>query len=151
MFFSDDMRQFVALLQQHGVQFAVCGGFAVAHHGFLRATMDFDLLVLPNPDNASRIMSALEDFGFGAAGVPESAFLSPGTAITLGAQPNQIDLLTSMGPRPTEEIIAGAIEGKIGGLTVPIVSLDDLLHAKKASDRAKDRIDAEELERIHSS
>lgn len=148
MLFSDDMRQFIAILQQHGVKFAVCGGFAVAHHGFLRATMDFDLLVLPDVDNARRIMSALEDFGFGGAGVPESAFLSPGTAITLGAQPNQIDLLTSMGPRPTEEIIARAIDGKIGELTVPIVSLDDLLHAKKASGRAKDRIDAEELERI---
>jgi len=30
MFFSDDMRELVLLFQKHNVDFAVCGGFAVA-------------------------------------------------------------------------------------------------------------------------
>ena len=88
MFFSDDMKELLVLFSKHDVRFAVCGGFAVAHYGYVRATMDFDLLVLPDEENAKRIMAALRDFGFGGAGISEAVFRSPGTAVTLGAQPN---------------------------------------------------------------
>lgn len=145
MFFSDDMRELVELFHKHEVQFAVCGGFAVAHYGYVRATMDFDLLVLPEEENAKRIMAALRDFGFGDAGISEAAFCSTGTAITLGAQPNQIDLLTSMSSKAPKEIIDNAITVQLRGFTVKVVSYDDLLDAKTESGRPKDRIDVEEL------
>ncbi len=123
----------------------MCGGFAVAHYGFIRATMDFDLLVLPDIRNAQNIMAALREFGFGDAGISEEAFWEPGIAVTLGAQPNQIDLLTSMSSKATSKIIAGAQSVKIKGLKMNVVSFEDLLFAKKESKRAKDRIDVEEL------
>lgn len=148
MFFSDDMKELVVLFQKHAVEFAVCGGFAVAHYGFVRATMDFDLLVLPSEKNALNIISALEDFGFGNTGLTIETFSRPGTAITLGSQPNQIDLLTSMSSRPTEEIIKNAETITIKDLQMKVVSYQDLLEAKKSSDRAKDRIDVEELLKI---
>ena len=87
MFFSDDMRELVSLFKKHDVDFAVCGGFAVAHYGFVRATMDFDLLVQPGRENARRIMAALVDFGFGNTGISEDAFQKPGVAITLDPVP----------------------------------------------------------------
>jgi len=61
MFFSDDMKDLVTLFQKYSVEFAVCGGFAVAHYGFVRATMDFDLLVLPSEANAKKIVAASYD------------------------------------------------------------------------------------------
>ena len=149
MYFSDDMRALVKLFVKHNVLFAVCGGFAVAHYGYVRATMDFDLLVLPDERNARRIMAALEDFGFGDIGIPEAVFCNKGTAITLGAQPNQIDLLTSMGSKDPREIIDNAVIVQLQGMTVKVVSYEDLLAAKKASDRPKDRIDVEELIRLN--
>lgn len=148
MFFSDDMKDLVGLFEKHGVSYAVCGGFAVAHHGFIRATMDFDLLVLPDRPNAEAIMAALGEFGFGGAGIEETAFQKRGTAVTLGVQPNQIDLLTSMGSQPTAEILANAGVVQIHGISMKVVSYEDLLSAKRESSRAKDRIDAEELARI---
>jgi len=39
---SPDMRELLQLLLQHNVQFALCGGFAVSYHGFIRTTMDLD-------------------------------------------------------------------------------------------------------------
>jgi len=113
--------------------------------------MDFDLLIVPDAANARALMNVLRDFGFGGAGITESAFVSTGTAITLGAQPNQIDLLTSMGSRSPSDIVADAETGEIGGLTVRIVSFEDLLRAKRESARLKDRLDAEELERIRAT
>ena len=148
MFFSDDMRELVSLFKKHDVDFAVCGGFAVAHYGFVRATMDFDLLVQPGRENARRIMAALEDFGFGNTGISEDAFQKPGTAITLGAQPNQIDLLTSMSTQPTQEILSHAETVRIKDIMMKVVSYQDLLFAKQEAGRAKDRIDYEELKRL---
>ncbi len=148
MFFSDDMRELVVLFRKHGVEFAVCGGFAVAHYGFVRMTMDFDLLVLPSIGNAERIMAALDEFGFGDAGFSAETFTNPGVAITLGEQPNQIDLLTSMCSQPTAEILGEAKLVEIEGLEIKVVSYADLLAAKREAGRGKDLIDVEELERI---
>ena len=33
------------LLNEHQIEFAVCGGWAMAIHGFPRATIDIDLLI----------------------------------------------------------------------------------------------------------
>mgnify|MGYP001612014518 CR=1 FL=1 len=145
---SPDMRDFLALLVRHEVRFAVCGGFAVSFHGFIRATMDLDVLVYPSAGNARRLMHALDAFGFGRAGIEERAFLAPGTAVTLGAQPNQIDILTSMSSADADSIFADIIEADLWGLHIPVVSRRALLNAKRESARPKDRIDYEELLRI---
>jgi predicted nucleotidyltransferase len=150
VYFSDDMRELVQLFQKHDVEFAVCGGFAVAHYGFVRMTMDFDLLVSPSVENACRIMTALTEFGFGDAGFSERDFLNPGVAVTLGEQPNQIDLLTSMSSYPAADIIDRANQAELEGLRLKVVAYDDLLAAKREAGRAKDRIDAEELERLRA-
>jgi len=149
MFFSDDMRELVSLFQKHGVDFAVCGGFAVAHYGFIRMTMDFDLLVLPSAGNAAKIVDALGEFGFGGAGFSAETFMEPGAAITLGEQPNQIDLLTSMSSQPPAEILEKANIVEIEGLRMKVVSYSGLLAAKKEAGRGKDLLDVEELEKIN--
>ena len=59
---SPDMRDLLQLLLQYDVQFALCGGFAVSYHGFIRTTMDLDLLIRPSPENARRMMQALAAF-----------------------------------------------------------------------------------------
>ncbi len=40
-----EFRAVVQTLSTHRIGFAVCGGFAVATHGYARATKDIDLLV----------------------------------------------------------------------------------------------------------
>jgi len=110
--------------------------------------MDFDLLVQPGMENARRIIAALEDFGFGNTGISEDAFQKPGAAITLGAQPNQIDLLTSMSTQPTQDILSHAETVRIKNIMMKVVSYQDLLFAKQETGRAKDRIDYEELKKL---
>jgi hypothetical protein len=86
---SKGMREFICLMQQHDVEFLICGGHAVAFHGYPRLTLDLDILVRPSKANARRLMAALAEFGFGAAGIPEDSFSRRGTAVTLGVQPNR--------------------------------------------------------------
>lgn len=146
MFLSDDMKELLRIFNRRNVSYAICGGFAVAKHGFVRMTLDLDLLIDPTPENAVAVMDALTDFGFGSAGIGLQHLTDSSTAITLGMQPNQIDLLTKMSSTPTSEILQRAESTDIDGIPVPVVSKADLIVAKKEANRPKDRIDLEELE-----
>ena len=131
----------------HDVEFAICGGHAVAFHGYPRLTMDVDILILPTLENARRMVASLDEFGFGQAGIPLQSFTHEGTAITLGEQPSQVDLLTSMGATPTVDVLARAEWGQLGGLRVRFVSRKDLIQAKREAARPKDLADLDELEK----
>ncbi|MFO8088432.1 MAG: hypothetical protein R6U13_01225 [Desulfatiglandaceae bacterium] len=144
------MRDLVSLFRKHDVEYAVCGGYAVAYYGFVRMTLDFDLLVLPTHRNAARIMRALDEFGFGDAGLAEETFTREAVAVTLGEQPNQIDILTSIGSQPARDVLSNARLVEIEGMQMPIVDYKDLVKAKKESGRAKDLADVEELECLRS-
>lgn len=54
-----DLARIARSLNEHAVKYAVIGGFAMIHHGFVRATMDIDLLVAPDSDNVDRLRRAL--------------------------------------------------------------------------------------------
>jgi len=43
----------------HAVDFVVIGGFAVGHHGYVRATKDIDIVPGPDPANIDRLWQAL--------------------------------------------------------------------------------------------
>jgi hypothetical protein len=142
------MRDFIRLLLLHRVEFIICGGHAVAFHGYPRLTMDLDLLVKPTPANARKLMTVLDEFGFGDAGIPPESFTRPGSAITLGAQPNQIDLLTSIGLSDDVAVFTRAIAGDIDNLSVRYVAKHDLIKAKQEAGRPKDLADIVELNQI---
>jgi len=54
-----DLVRIARSLNAEGVSYAVIGGFAMIHYGYVRATMDIDLLVRPEPENIERIRRAL--------------------------------------------------------------------------------------------
>lgn len=149
--FSPDMRELLELFDSHQVRYALVGGFAVNYYGYVRATQDVDLLVLPTSDNAARIMKALAEFGFADAGIPEGCFTRPGTAIHLGAEPNRIDLLTSLKGVGADEIVAEAHRARIGDIEVNVIRFDHLIAVKRSSDRPRDQADADELLRMQRS
>ncbi|MEK6371333.1 MAG: hypothetical protein AABO58_01430 [Acidobacteriota bacterium] len=52
----------IAALTREGVEYAVCGGVAMAVHGFTRATEDLDLIV--RPEDVCRFADAVAEVGF---------------------------------------------------------------------------------------
>ena len=54
-----DLVRIARSLNAEGASYVVIGGFAMIHHGYVRTTMDIDLLVAPEPDNIERIRRAL--------------------------------------------------------------------------------------------
>ena len=49
-----DLREFIASLNSHKVEFLVVGGHAVAFHGHPRFTGDIDVFIRTTPANARR-------------------------------------------------------------------------------------------------
>ncbi len=43
----DELSQIISALEDGGIEYAVCGGLALAIHGFARATLDIDVLIRP--------------------------------------------------------------------------------------------------------
>jgi len=94
-------------------------------------------------------MRCLEAFGFGDAGIPREAFEREGTAIHLGVEPNRINLLTALKGVANRDVFARADRVVVDDVELSIISLDDLLTAKRSSDRLRDQADAEELDRLN--
>jgi hypothetical protein len=74
----------------------VVGGYAVAAHGHPRFTKDLDLWIRVDPENARRLLDALDDFGFGSLGPSVADFAQPDVVVQLGQPPKRIDLLTGI-------------------------------------------------------
>ena len=147
MIFTQDMKELVEFLEKHKVEYIMVGGFAVNYYGYIRMTQDIDILIFPSAENARKMMDALDEFGFGKAGIKTEYFEFEGTAIHLGVEPNRIDLLTHLKGVSNEEIFQRKVRIEYKSIWMNIISLQDLLTCKKLSDRPKDRADADELEK----
>jgi hypothetical protein len=110
-------------------------------------TVDIDFFVRPVPENARRLLNALEAFGFAATGLDETSFTTPDKIIQLGRPPNRIDLLTGISGLSFDEAWASRVTGELDGITVPFLGRDSLLKNKRASGRPKDLADVAEIER----
>jgi hypothetical protein len=53
----------------------ILGGYAIAFHGHPRYTKDLDVWLELSDENASNVLKALEDFGFGELEVSKEDFL----------------------------------------------------------------------------
>jgi hypothetical protein len=140
-----DLKEFIALLNSHGVEYILVGGHAVAYHGHPRFTGDIDFLIRATEVNAERVLAVLEDFGFGSVGIDESDLLKSGQVIQLGQPPNRIDLLTSISAVDFDSAWQSRIQTAIDDQPVNILGWEALLRNKRASARQKDLADVEKL------
>jgi hypothetical protein len=140
-----DLREFIALLNSHKVEFVVVGGHAVAFHGHPRYTGDIDFFVRTTPVNVERVLRVLDDFGFGNLGITTQDLLQPGQVVQLGRPPNRIDILTSISGVDFEEAWQSRVPTVLDDQPVGFLGFAELLRNKQASGRKKDLGDAEKL------
>lgn len=147
---NEDFLDLLRALLDARVEFLVVGAHALAAHGLPRATGDLDVLVEPTPQNAGRVIQALQAFGapLAAHGVTRADFEMPGNVYQLGLPPRRIDILTSISGVTYEEARASRIFVDIAGTRVAVLGSDALLKNKRATGRAKDAVDADALEAL---
>ena len=129
----------------HQVEYLLIGGYAVAYHGYPRATNDMDVWVAIHPDNAKRLVSVLQLFGFSVPELSDDLFLQKDKIIRMGVPPMRIEILTSISGVAFEECYTNRIVDKIDGIPVNLIALEQLRQNKRASGRYKDLNDLEHL------
>ncbi len=132
-------------LEAGKVDYALCGGVAVAIYGVARATQDIDLLVRPEDLERLRHVAlacgfALESFPMDfASGITIQRFtkLIDGQPLMLGA------LLVST---PLEHAWASRQVAELEGGRVRVVSCESLIALKLAAGRPQDLVDVQRLQ-----
>ena len=146
-----DLREFIALMNSHNVEYVIVGGHAVAYHGYPRFTGDLDFFVRPSAENATRVIAVLQSFGFNDVTGLEVSLVEAAKVVQLGRPPNRIDILTGISGVTFDEAIATSIETELDSLPVRLIGRSLLLKNKTASGRPKDLADVDQLRKREKS
>ena len=145
-----DFQDLLIELADAGADFVVVGGYAVAFHGHPRATKDIDILVRPEPANATRVYAALAAFGapLQAFDVAEADFSKYDGILQIGLPPLRIDVINRASGISFDEAVEEGDAINLLGRTVPVIGREALLKNKRASGRLQDLADVQALEKI---
>ena len=143
---NDDYKEMLQCLSEEDVKFLLVGAYALAVHGFPRATKDIDFFVWATPQNAANLIRALAKFGAPMDGISEADFSSEGVIFQIGNSPRRIDIITTIDGIKFDQAYANRKTFEVEGLQVPVISLEDLIANKRASGRKQDLADVEKLE-----
>lgn len=144
-----DLLAIIAALDAAGVPYAICGAFAVAIHGFVRATTDLDLLVLAR--DVERAKAAVQPLGFSLPAAPMTFGSGTPTERRVhrvskidGEDLVTLDLLEVKSARDEVWSDRDVLEWQQQRVTV--VSRAGLIRMKRLAGRDKDMIDIRNLE-----
>ena len=140
-----DFRDLLHLFNEQGVKYLVVGGYALAFHGAPRFTGDIDLWVRMSSSNASKILLALGEFGFGNLGINKDDLTKDDQVLQLGYPPVRIDIMTSIDGVDFDEAYTNREITKYGDININIISKNDLIKNKRATGRHRDLADVEAL------
>lgn len=141
--FDEMLSIFIAL----GVEFLIVDAYALAAHGWPRATGDIDLWIRPSEDNANRAWQALEEFGAPLGDLTAKDLSTSGVVLQIGVAPARIDILTQISGVTFDEAWSKKADLEVEGRVLPFISLEDLIRNKRATGRTKDLADLEDLQR----
>lgn len=140
--FADILSAFIA----GKVEFLVVGGYAMAFHGYVRATGDIDLWIRCSDENAERVWRALQTFGAPLFDLNIADLKTPGMVFQIGLVPSRIDVITQIDGVEFDDAWKEHKTVEIEGLEIPVIGKTQLLTNKQSTGRSKDRNDALWLE-----
>jgi hypothetical protein len=153
----------ITALSESGAKYCVVGGLAVSLHGIPRMTYDVDIVAVPEAQNLTRVHRALTSLGLTARLPVELASLADDTlrrewleernliAVTYGDPSDplrEVDVLISPPVDSVSELVSRARFVAVGNLTVPLVSIPDLIAMKRRAGRSQDLADVAHLEQL---
>ena len=140
----DDLKRLVIAFDSNGVDYLLIGGYALATHGYLRATTDIDVLVAPTVDAGRRVKAALMVLPDRAAKDIDPEWFCEGENIRVGDE-IVVDIMLNANGQTFDTLKQYEQIVDVDGVAVRTVSLEGLLLTKRTS-RAKDQEDCAVIE-----
>src|ERR1700692_3608761 len=111
-----DYKEMLQCLLEENVRFLLVGAYAVAVHGFPRATKDIDFFVWATPENAANLMRALAQFGARLHDLSEAGFSSEGVVFQIDNTPRSNNIITNINGLKFEQAYANKTTISIEGI-----------------------------------
>lgn len=140
-----DLKQLLAALNEAGAEYLLIGGYALAAHGYQRATTVIDIVVPANPEAGQRIKEALMVLPDQAARAIDPTWFSEGENIRV-ADAFVVDILLNANGLTYETLNRYAEVIDLDGIPVRTLNLEGLLLTKQTL-RDKDTADRIIIER----
>lgn len=155
-------EEFLAYLAAAGVRFVVVGGVAVVIHGHARLTVDIDLVLDLDPENARRAIDALTARGlrpllpvnahdFADADLRRQWIETKNLQVFTMRDPRNplltVDLFADE-PIPFGDLWSRAETVTLGRQEIRVASIEDLIAMKRTASRPQDLLDIEKLEAL---
>ena len=144
----DTYLNFIRLLNEEGIEYVVIGGHAVILHGYIRATTDLDLLIATSTENANRMLTVMLKFGFGPYDFDLKDFIQKPSGVSFTMNFDKIEILTEVLGITFEECYKNHVVVELDGVPVRMLGLSDLIKSKRATGRAKDLADLDNLPQL---
>jgi len=141
-----DTENLLKSLNGHKVEFVIIGATAFPIHGYARATLDLDIFIRPDPQNVSRLMDALRDFGYDLADVTPEDLLTK--KVLIRQYLVETDVHPFVSGLTFDQVWNNKVSGTYGKEKVYYASLDDLITMKQAAGRPKDLEDLRVLKTL---
>lgn len=157
------LEQAITALSESGARYCVVGGVAVSLHGVPRTTYDLDIVAVPTASNLGRVDAALRSLGLAPRAPVELVALADEAvrrewlelrnlmALTYGDPSDplrEVDVLVSPPVDSVADLVGRAQHRAVGRMTVPLVSIPDLIAMKRRAGRAQDLADVAHLEQL---
>jgi hypothetical protein len=117
----------------------------VGFHARPRFTKDIDLWVGNAPENLKRARGALKEFGAPVAMLEQLESAQDEDVLWMGAPPVRIDVVKGVPGGDFSACLARRVCASWEGVSVSVISKDDLIAIKRASGRPQDLLDVEAL------
>lgn len=151
-----NLNRLLERLCEAKIEFVIVGGYAAMLHGSALITRDLDICAILTEETIERLRATLKDLKPSHRFTPQRlSFLTvpaPGAAVDniyLETELGPVDVLGSiLGIGDFAAVNAHALEIEVFGKKCRIISLEDLIVAKEAVGRDKDKLAAKELRAI---
>ena len=141
----EDLKKLVMALDANGVDYLLIGGYALAAHGYQRATTDIDLMVAPTVDAGMRMKASLMVLPEQAAKDIDPEWFPEGENIRVG-DAIIVDIMLNANGQTFDTLKQYTQIVNVDGVAVRTVSLEGLLLTKRTM-REKDHADCVVIER----
>ena len=145
--FNQDFLEFIDCLNKSEAEYLLVGGYSVVIHGYPRTTGDLDIWVKRSESNYNKLLKAFDLFRLPVFDMTLENFLDVNKfdVFRFGRQPVAIDIITDLKGLDFSKSLEGAQSQEFDQVRINYLNFQDLIRAKKASGRAKDINDIENL------
>ena len=136
----EDLVALCRELNSRGARYVVVGGFAIRGAGYMRSTMDIDLVIETSPENEAKVFDAMRSLPDRAVDELDPGDVAKFTVVRI-ADEIVVDLMHSASGVDYAGAEKDIVIRDVGGVSIPFASPELLWRMKRTTHREKDKLD----------